>query len=251
MRTKICSKCGKEFNIERKSSDKHLCPECSSKAKKESVYKERVCTLCGTTFWGFPNSKYCPNCSQEVRKAKDKEYRNTPTRRPLGSIDHCLNCGNEYIVKSGMQKYCPDCSEQMKAEKERARKREYMKQNQKKYNELKMEHRGKRYVCKICGKVFEKHSSTVTCSPECQKELLRITRNKVDLKRGKRKIAPEQRRASNLPKSGIPGVTWRKNGKWQATYKKHYIGVFDNIEEAKNAIDQYKNTLIGFSQKNI
>ena len=30
--------------------------------------------------------------------------------RPLGSIDKCVRCGAEYVVKSARQKYCPDCA---------------------------------------------------------------------------------------------------------------------------------------------
>lgn len=48
---------------------------------------------------------------------------------------------------------------------------------------------------------------------------------------------------SELPKSGITGVTARKNGSWQACYKTHYIGVYATVEEAAAAIEEYKSKL--------
>ena len=92
----------------------------------------------------------------------------------------------------------------------------------------------------ICGKEFQKSTSRVTCSEECEKELLRLWQNKADIKRGKRKLPAGERYESTLPKSGVPGITWRKNGKWQATYKGKYIGVYGNLEDAKKAHIPYE-----------
>ena len=36
------------------------------------------------------------------------------------------------------------------------------------------------------------------------------------------------------------GVTARRNGKWQAAYKGHYIGIFDDIPSANEAIIKYR-----------
>lgn len=96
------------------------------------------------------------------------------------------------------------------------------------------------HVCIVCGKIFDPSTPTVTCSPECERKFRQINQRKSDFKRGRRKTPIEQTYNSGLPKSGITGVTYRRNGKWQAAYKKHYIGVFDTIEDANNALEQYK-----------
>ena len=57
-----------------------------------------------------------------------------------------------------------------------------------------------------------------------------------------KKDASGSRRDGNIPQSGVPGVSWRKNGKWQATYKRHYLGVFGTVEEAAEVIEKYKNS---------
>lgn len=98
-------------------------------------------------------------------------------------------------------------------------------------------------ICPICGKEFEKHSTRVTCSPECEKEYRRIKQNKADIRRGKRKTPADQKYNSGLPRSGVVGVTYhRQSGKWQATYKGKYIGLCDTIEQAAEAIEKYKFT---------
>lgn len=92
----------------------------------------------------------------------------------------------------------------------------------------------------ICGKIIQSSTSTVVCSEECQKELIRHQRNKSDIKCGRRKLPAEERYKSNRPQSGVKGVTWRYNGKWQAVYNRNYIGVFNTIDEASRAIEDYK-----------
>lgn len=115
-----------------------------------------------------------------------------------------------------------------------------MAENKEKTQNLKNDTRGKRYVCVICGKEFEKHTTQVTCSPECQKEYNRRKQNNADIRRGKRKLLADQRYDSGLPKSGIVGITWnRKSQKWQATYKRKYIGLYETVEQAESAIQKY------------
>lgn len=240
-RLKICQKCGKTFQTITGQPGVYLCPDCALQSKRDSVYRERICKTCGTSFMGYPRSFYCPSCSAERKKQQKHRYNTQPSARPLGSIDYCMKCGKEYIVNSGRQKYCPDCAEDVINDKIRAKKRKYAADNKELFDARKEKTRGKGYVCVICGKTFEKESSTVTCSPECEAELRRITQNRALIKKGKRLLPAESRYESGLPKSGVPGVTWRKNGKWQAIYKSHYIGVYDTIEAASEAIEQYKN----------
>ena len=47
---------------------------------------------------------------------------------------------------------------------------------------------------------------------------------------------------NNNPKSGIVGITWH-SGKWQVKYKQRYVGVYKNIDEAKKALEDYKNSI--------
>ena len=57
-------------------------------------------------------------------------------------------------------------------------------------------------------------------------------------------IPADQRYNSGLPKSGVVGVTWKKdNKKWQATYKKKYIGLYDTVEQAAKAIQEERERL--------
>lgn len=241
MRTRICKNCGKIFEVPA-GKEMYLCPDCATESKRKSVIRERTCKICGAIFLGYPRSFFCPSCSAERKKHQKKIYNRRQPTRPLGSVDICENCGKEYIVKSGLQRYCPECAEMKVKENIRAHKREYMAENSEKSKKLKAETRGKRYICPICGKEFEKHTPVATCSDECEKELRRRRQNRADIKRGKRKLPADQRYISGLPKSGVVGVTYhRQSGKWQSKYKGKYIGLYDTIEQAAKAIDDYKN----------
>ena len=238
MRQRICKNCGKVFVVPT-GKESYLCEECAKKSKSNGVIRERICKICGASFMGYPRSFFCPECSAERKKQQKKIYNRRQAKRPLGSIDICENCGEKYIVNSGRQRYCPTCAEKKVKENIREHKREYMSENSEKSKELKLETRGKRYICPICGKEFEKHSTCVTCSPECEKELRRRRQNRADIKIGKRKIPADQRYNSGLPKSGIVGVTYhRQSGKWQATKNRKYIGLYDTAEQAKQAIEK-------------
>ena len=61
-----------------------------------------------------------------------------------------------------------------------------------------------------------------------------------DIRRGKRKSPVGVKYDSGLPKSGIAGITARRNGKWQVAYKGNYIGVFEDIPAATAALEKYK-----------
>ena len=42
---------------------------------------------------------------------------------------------------------------------------------------------------------------------------------------------------SGLPKSGVVGITYnRKRMKWQVAQNRKYIGLFDNLDSAKEAL---------------
>jgi uncharacterized Zn ribbon protein len=172
MRRKSCKHCGGVFETDKKGT--YLCPECAVKAKRNSVYRERVCVDCGKSFLGYPKSKRCPECQKNVNKARDIERHRNGAKRKLGSIDLCQNCGKEYVVESGLQRYCKDCAEQTVHNNVNAKKREYMVGYTAEHREIKKANRSYNKVCLICGKVFDSDTPTVTCSAECAKRLKAI-----------------------------------------------------------------------------
>ena len=80
-------------------------------------------------------------------------------------------------------------------------------------------------------------NTRVTCSDECAKEQKRRLQNRAEIKRGRRKI-PANEHCIHAHPSGVVGVTWCR-GKWQAVWKKHYIGIYSTINEAASAIKNY------------
>ena len=240
MRMRKCKKCGKIFELPA-GKDAYLCEECAKKSKINSVLRERTCKICGASFVGYPRSFFCPSCSAERKRQQKKIHNQRKPARPLGSADICQNCGKEYVVKSGRQKYCPECSEKIVLENIRAQKRKYALENSEKIKSLKQDTRGKRYICPICGKEFEKHTSVAACSEKCERELRRRRQNRADIKRGKRKIPANQRYNSGLPKSGVVGITYhRRSGKWQVKKKGKYIGLYSTLDQAKKALREDK-----------
>lgn len=238
MRLRNCKRCGKLYETDRPGT--YLCPACSAEAKKKTVIRNRVCRQCGVSFPGGPRAWYCPSCRAERRREADKRHKRTGSARLLGSTDTCQRCGKEYIVESGLQKYCKECAVAAVGETVRAHKRAYNADNREALNAHKQAMRQDRKVCVICGKVFDADTATVTCSSACADALKKRRQEEADFRRGKRKTKPGVKYDSGLPKSGVVGVTARRNGKWQASYKGHYIGVFDTIPAAADAISKYR-----------
>ena len=143
----------------------------------------------------------------------------------------CRDCGKVFEVEPGKTQYlCRDCY-----------KRAYMAEHKEESQALKADTRGKRYICPICGKEFERHTQQATCSPECERELKRIRQNEADIRRGKRKLPAADRRKTDLPQSGVPGVNYnRRCGKWQVSYKGKYIGLYESLDQAIQALDAEK-----------
>ena len=100
----MCKKCGKVFVSPAGAVGKYLCDECALQAKRDSVYRERICKICRTAFMGYPRSMFCFKRKEQRRKEQKRIYNQRKPNRPLGSIDICENCGKEYVVKSGLQK---------------------------------------------------------------------------------------------------------------------------------------------------
>lgn len=183
MRQHKCNNCGSIFLAEKEGV--YLCPKCADESRRKSVLRERVCTRCGTTYMGYPASKYCPDCRIEVERERNRKHKRNGSARKIGSIDLCEKCGKEYIITGGLQKYCPECAKEAVQEKIRARKRKYMES----YNRdvrpvIRAERKENGTVCVVCGKTFTTTTPTVTCSPECAKEQKRRLQAIYDYKRG-------------------------------------------------------------------
>lgn len=233
MRQIQCKRCGAIISV---SGEKYLCDSCAKKAKQESVVRDRTCRECGAIFKGGPRAWFCPDCRKQRQKKQTVEYHRRKAAgkvRPIWSKDICKICGAPYIVESSRQMYCPDCAED--AVKEVVSEQKKLLDPSINY-QRKIEAHKNRVLCKVCGKPFTANTATVTCSPECAAEWKRIQQNTADIKRGKRLLPADQRRTINVPQSGVPGVTYH-DGKWQATYKGKYIGIYETIDAAAEAIE--------------
>lgn len=239
MRQKACKNCGAVFETDKRGA--YLCPDCAAESRRKSVYRTRVCIDCGAEFMGFPKSKRCPECQDLVNRNRDAAFKRNGPARPIGSTDLCEKCGEPYIVGSGNQRYCKNCAAESVKSNVLRHKREYQVQYISEHTEERAANRSFNKVCVVCGKVFDTDLPTVTCSPECDRIRRKLQQEKTDLKRGRRHLPPGETYESGLPKSGITGVTFsRKSKKWCACFKKKYIGSFETIEEAANAIENFK-----------
>lgn len=238
MRLRNCKRCGKPYETDRPGTI--FCPACSAAYYKSAPIRDRVCRQCGATFPGGPRAWYCPSCREERRREADRRHKRNGTSRPIGSTDTCKRCGKEYIVEGGRQLYCKDCGEIAVKDTVRAHKRDYNAANRDAINAHKREIRQDRKVCVICGSVFDADTPTVTCSSYCAEKLRKLRQDEADIRRGRRKSPAGVKYVSGLEKSGIVGVTATRKGKWRASFKGHYIGIFDTIPEASAAIEKYK-----------
>lgn len=239
MRKHRCKRCGAEYDTDKPWS--YYCPTCAAQAKRDTVVRQRVCRQCGAVFPGGPRAWYCPSCRRERQTAANLRHKQSGTNRPLGSTDCCERCGNPYTVNSSRQKYCPDCAMEAVAEKTRPHKRAYNAERSDQFHARRRELQRGAKVCVICGRPILADTATVTCSPGCAAERRRLSQETADYKRGRRISPPGSGPSDNgLPKSGVTGVTARRNGRWQAVYKGHYIGIYDTIDAAAAAIEDYK-----------
>jgi hypothetical protein len=219
-----------------------LCDACRKKAKQESVVRTRTCVQCHAEFLGGPSARYCLQCRLERTRAKDRAFKRNGAVRKLGNEYPCEKCGEPYVLNSGKQRYCLACSAEAIRENVLPKKRIYQKDYDPDHTKRKILKSGTR-LCAICGKPIPDGRTTNTCSPECSKEQARITQNYADIRRGRRKSPADAHYDSGLPKSGVPGVTFRRGSKskpWQVNYKGHYLGVYETIESATAALNKYK-----------
>lgn len=138
------------------------------------------CKQCGRSFPGGPRAWYCPDCRYERRLERGRERKKHGAKRPIGSVDMCVICGNEYVVRGGNQKYCPECAKGAVAAIDRRQGLAYYRANKDTINPKRNENRRMPPVEReVCGKIFKTHTRAKTCSPECR----RIRRNEMWMER--------------------------------------------------------------------
>jgi len=181
-RTKrACQECGKPFYG---STDCHYCLKCARVKKLDTVTKIRTCQDCGTEFYGGPRARRCPDCAYKARHETSKRHKRTGTIRPLGSVDRCVICGNEYIVVSGRQKYCSSaCQRKGVLEWQRVHKRGYDKISGQDIKKTERRKRTKK-ICVYCLRTFVSDKPTNLCSDYCRREQKKLTQCIADINRG-------------------------------------------------------------------
>lgn len=182
MRLHKCKRCGKIY--ETTGAGSAYCPECIAELRRAGVLRERICTVCGTHYQGYPRSKYCPDCRAEVLKQQAAARRAVgKSKRPIGSTDICVACGKPYIVAGGNQRYCPECAKIVVSDNVRAQKRAYSAAHKEQVNPARNEKRKNGKVCVICGAPIFEPSPTNTCSKECAEKLKKLYSQKSEAKR--------------------------------------------------------------------
>lgn len=178
---KLCQDCGIEFFG---GPDCHYCPDCAKLRKSDTVIRIRVCQDCGIEFFGGPRAKRCPNCAFAARKETQKKHKRNGTMRPIGSLDKCTVCGQEYTVVSGRQKYCSDeCQHKGVLEWQRIHKKGYHHTSgqdaQKKKRRIQTQK-----VCIYCLTPFTSNTPTNVCSDYCRAEQKKLQQCISDIRRG-------------------------------------------------------------------
>jgi predicted nucleic acid-binding Zn ribbon protein len=100
----VCAYCGEDFVSANKDA-KYCCRSCASYANNKVT--EHVCVVCGKTFAGRRNAKYCSD------KCRMKLYRETREQANLKLIVKkiCPACGTEFETRKTNKIYCgSDCS---------------------------------------------------------------------------------------------------------------------------------------------
>lgn len=240
MRLIKCKGCGAVIEA---TGEQCYCDECR-KEKQNTLLRERICKNCGVSFVGYPRSFFCDTCRIEKEKERKRIYNQRAKAGitlKIGSIKPCENCGKDFSINSARQRYCNKCRKEEVKKNISALKIEYRKEHADEQMERQKENKKFRKICIICGVNFDDPEGTgkTTCSEKCRKESIAISQVKTAQKHKGRKTEYGVRKYNNVPKSGIVGVTSCR-GKWQAIYKKHYIGVFTTPEEAEKAIEDYK-----------
>lgn len=178
-RTKrLCSKCG---NIYMGRPDSSMCSECTEESRIQNVVRERTCIDCGCKFKGGPRARRCPQCREIAKKENSKHRKGAPIR-PLGSLDSCQLCGEQYTVVGGRQKYCPNCQHDAILAWQRPHKISYNKRPD--VIQTKKERRNERKkICVYCLRPFWDSTASNLCSDYCRKQQFRMQQYLREIKR--------------------------------------------------------------------
>lgn len=152
----------------------------------KNLYK-RMCRQCGSEFLGGPRAWYCLKCRKERERERRRKYNRSGFQRKIGSLDICVRCGKEYIVKCGAQKYCSNCAPIVHAEQDRIQGMEWYHNHSKEINPIRNESRRKKVqICVICGEEFPCDGTRRNaCSTECRKKQKQAWQKRADAKRRK------------------------------------------------------------------
>lgn len=140
----------------------------------KNIY-QRVCSQCNTIFPGGPRAWYCPICRAKRIKEKNREFcqNGRKAKRPLGSVDKCLNCGSDYVVNSGLQRYCNECAPIMYKQVDRIQGLRYYHTNKDTINRIRKLKRRTFRKCPICGVDYWAVGGTLACCKEHKKEVIK------------------------------------------------------------------------------
>ena len=224
MRLRLCRACGVTFPSDKEQES--LCPTCLA-AQKSTTIRNRTCRQCGKTFPGGPRAWYCPDCRAERSREQNRAHKRNGTKRKLGSIDRCEQCGAEYVVQSGLQRYCPACAEAAVRAKDNAASRAYNASHKEQRQELRAM---ALKPCVICGGIVPRGSQAVTCSQACAEEHKR--------RQQQRARAASCKPSTRRQRTGMPGVYWvatNRDCPWMVLHKGAYIGSYTTKEEAYQA----------------
>lgn len=164
---RACLICGKPFQG---NTGCYYCSECAKMKKADTVVRIRTCKDCGAEFPGGPRAKRCPDCAHKAQLETDRRHRQTGTRRPLGSIDKCIICGQEYTVTSGRQKYCSEaCQRKGVLAWQKEHKKGYSKQSGQDIKKMERRKHAEK-ICVYCQRTFSSSTSTNLCSDYCRAE---------------------------------------------------------------------------------
>ena len=175
-----CQTCGKPFY-----GAKHhrYCPACGAERKNNRPPLTKTCKDCGIQFTGYYNEGRCPKCVEAAEQERYRRYWDKGgTLRPMGSIDKCVLCGKEYIVRSSTQRYCyEECRLKGSIPK-------YKETQKNKYQNQREEFRKRKTkitkLCVYCMQPFKNSLATNVCSDYCRSEHRELLRNRLCMERG-------------------------------------------------------------------
>lgn len=119
---------------------------------------------------------------EKLRKKENSKHRKGAPIRPLGSLDSCQLCGEQYTVVGGRQKYCPNCQHDAILAWQRPHKISYNKRPD--VIQTKKERRNERKkICVYCLRPFWDSTASNLCSDYCRKQQFRMQQYLREIKR--------------------------------------------------------------------